>query len=46
MKDLLITSIQTAGMVVAACIIVNVVIVKLVQYGKIKRMSRKAITGK
>ncbi len=41
MEDLLITSVQTAGMVVAACIIVNIIIVRLVRYGKIKRMKRK-----
>lgn len=46
MKELLITSVQTAGMVVAACIIVNLVIVKLVRYGKIKRLQRKSVTSK
>ena len=46
MKELLITSAQTAGLVVAACILVNLVIVRLVRYGKIKRLHRKSITSK
>ncbi len=47
MNDLLLTTLQTAGFVVAACILVDLVLIRLVRYGKIKRMSRrKSVTSK
>jgi hypothetical protein len=46
MDHLLLTTVQTAGIVIAACIVVDFVIIRLVRYGKIKRLQRKSVTSK
>jgi hypothetical protein len=46
MDHLILTTLQTAGLVIAACIVVDFVIIRLVRYGKIKRLHRKSVTSK
>lgn len=41
MTALLLTVLQTAGLVVAACVVVDFVIIRMVRYGKIKLMHRQ-----
>lgn len=41
MKELIITALQTAGMVVAACVLVDFVIIRMVKVGKIRLMRRQ-----
>lgn len=41
MNELLLISVKTAGIVVAACVVVDFVILRLVRYGKIKFMRRQ-----
>ncbi|CAN5238269.1 hypothetical protein BH09BAC1_BH09BAC1_16710 [soil metagenome] len=41
MDQLIFTVLQTAGLVVAACVVADFVIIRLVRYGKVKRMHRE-----
>ncbi len=46
MDHLLLTTAQTAGIVIATCLFADFIIIHLVRYGKIKRIQRKSVTSK